>query len=58
MRATAVLLPAAADYPPRPALPGAAPPDGAIVGAGYPGLWTPYYPSAPAPALRLVILER
>src|ERR1700747_830874 len=41
----------------RPSLPGSTEADGGIVGAGYTGLWTPYYLSRADPALRIVVLE-
>jgi glycine/D-amino acid oxidase-like deaminating enzyme len=42
---------------PRPALPGPATVDVAIVGAGYTGLWTAYYLLALDPSLRVAVLE-
>jgi glycine/D-amino acid oxidase-like deaminating enzyme len=43
---------------PRPALPGPADVDVAIVGAGYTGLWAAYYLLRSDPRLRIAILER
>jgi len=43
---------------PRPALPGPADVDVAIVGAGYTGLWTAYYLRRADPGLRVAVLER
>ncbi|MCW2827343.1 MAG: glycine/D-amino acid oxidase [Marmoricola sp.] len=43
---------------PRPALPGPASYDVAIVGAGLTGLWTAYYLRRADPALRVVVLEQ
>ncbi|MCW2809159.1 MAG: glycine/D-amino acid oxidase [Marmoricola sp.] len=43
---------------PRPALPGPASYDVAIVGAGLTGLWTAYYLRRADPALRIVVLEQ
>jgi glycine/D-amino acid oxidase-like deaminating enzyme len=45
------------DFSPRPALPGPASYDVAIVGAGLTGLWTAYYLSLADPALRIAVLE-
>jgi glycine/D-amino acid oxidase-like deaminating enzyme len=42
---------------PRPALPGPASYDVAIVGAGFTGLWTAYYLSVADPTLRIAVLE-
>jgi glycine/D-amino acid oxidase-like deaminating enzyme len=42
---------------PRPALPGPASYDVAVVGAGFTGLWTAYYLKAADPALRVAVLE-
>src|SRR4051794_32114581 len=42
----------------RPALPGPAQVDVAIVGGGYTGLWTAYYLARRDPGLRIVVLER
>lgn len=42
----------------RPALPGPAEVDVAIVGAGYTGLWTAWYLREADPTLRIVVLER
>jgi glycine/D-amino acid oxidase-like deaminating enzyme len=42
---------------PRPALPGDAEADVAIVGAGLTGLWTAYYLAVADPTLRIVVLE-
>ncbi|MCX6397532.1 MAG: FAD-binding oxidoreductase [Propionibacteriales bacterium] len=41
----------------RPALPGPAEYDVAIIGAGYTGLWTAYYLSRADPTLRIAVLE-
>lgn len=46
------------DLTPRPALPGDADCDVAIVGAGYTGLWTAYHLLSLDPSLRVVVLER
>jgi glycine/D-amino acid oxidase-like deaminating enzyme len=43
---------------PRPALPGPADVDVAVVGAGYTGLWTAYYLRRADPGLRVAVLER
>src|SRR4051794_18729260 len=43
---------------PRPALPGDAAYDVAIVGAGFTGLWAAYYLKRLAPDLRIAVLER
>jgi glycine/D-amino acid oxidase-like deaminating enzyme len=43
---------------PRPALPGPAEVDVAVVGAGYTGLWTAYYLRRADPGLRVAVLER
>ncbi len=45
------------DWTPRPALPGDATADVAIVGAGFTGLWTAYYLLRDDPSLRVVVLE-
>ncbi|MGN6251567.1 MAG: NAD(P)/FAD-dependent oxidoreductase [Marmoricola sp.] len=45
------------DWSPRPALPGDASYDVAIVGAGLTGLWTAYYLVRADPTLRVVVLE-
>ncbi len=45
------------DWAPRPALPGHASADVAIVGAGFTGLWTAYYLLREDPSLRVVVLE-
>ena len=45
------------DVVPRPALPGPAAYDVAIVGAGFTGLWTAYYLIRADPSLRIAILE-
>ncbi|HYO40565.1 MAG TPA: FAD-binding oxidoreductase [Nocardioidaceae bacterium] len=45
------------DWAPRPALPGNASADVAIVGAGFTGLWTAYYLLREDPSLRVVVLE-
>lgn len=45
------------DLVPRPALPGTAEADVAIIGAGYTGLWTAYYLKRLQPDLRIVVLE-
>ena len=42
---------------PRPALPGPAAYDVAVVGAGFTGLWTAYYLSKADPTLRIAVLE-
>jgi glycine/D-amino acid oxidase-like deaminating enzyme len=42
---------------PRPALPGSASYDVAIVGAGFTGLWTAYYLNRADPTLRIAVLE-
>ncbi len=42
---------------PRPALPGPAEADVAIVGAGFTGLWTAWYLKLANPALKVVVLE-
>src|ERR1700677_1673593 len=45
-------------FPPRRAsLPGPLEADVAIVGGGYTGLWTAYYPAGLRPSLRIVVLE-
>jgi glycine/D-amino acid oxidase-like deaminating enzyme len=44
--------------PRRPALPGSAHADVAIVGAGFTGLWSAYYLKRARPDLRVVVLER
>lgn len=46
------------DWSRRPALPGSASADVAIVGAGFTGLWTAYYLLKEDPALKVVLLER
>ncbi len=46
------------DLTPRPALPGAAGADVAIVGAGYTGLWTAHHLLAHDPTLRVVLVEK
>src|SRR6201996_6476900 len=43
--------------PRRPSLPGSTEADVCIVGAGFTGLWTAYYPKRADPALRIVVLE-
>ena len=43
--------------PLRPALPGDARVDVAIVGGGYTGLWTAYYLARADPGLRIAVLE-
>ncbi len=43
--------------PPRPALPGPAEADVAIVGAGFTGLWTAFYLKRAEPSLRVLVLE-
>src|SRR5262245_43424727 len=43
---------------PNPPLPGNRDVDGAIVGPGFTGLWTPAYLSTLAPSLRIAVLER
>ena len=43
---------------PRPALPGPADVDVAIVGAGYTGLWAAYYLAKADPHLRIAVLEK
>lgn len=45
------------DFSPRPALPGSASYDVAIVGAGLTGLWTAYYLTKADPGLRVAVLE-
>lgn len=45
------------DFGPRPALPGPASYDVAIVGAGLTGLWTAYYLTKADPSLRVAVLE-
>lgn len=45
------------DFAPRPALPGPASYDVAIVGAGFTGLWTAYYLTEADPTLRIAVLE-
>ncbi|MCW2758417.1 MAG: glycine/D-amino acid oxidase [Nocardioidaceae bacterium] len=47
----------AEDVVPRPALPGPAAYDVAVVGAGLTGLWTAYYLRRADPTLRVVVLE-
>ncbi|CAA9333452.1 MAG: Glycine/D-amino acid oxidases (deaminating) [uncultured Nocardioidaceae bacterium] len=46
------------DWTPRPALPGPATADVAIVGAGFTGLWTAYHLLRSDPTLRVLVLER
>jgi glycine/D-amino acid oxidase-like deaminating enzyme len=46
------------DFVPRPALPGPASYDVAIVGAGLTGLWTAYYLRRADPTLRIAVLEK
>ncbi len=46
------------DLTPRPALPGDAGADVAIVGAGYTGLWTAHHLLAHDPTLRVVVVEK
>jgi glycine/D-amino acid oxidase-like deaminating enzyme len=46
------------DFVPRPALPGSASCDVAVVGAGLTGLWTAYYLHRADPSLRITVLEQ
>ena len=46
------------DLTPRPALPGPASYDVAVVGAGLTGLWSAYYLARADPSLRIVVLEK
>jgi glycine/D-amino acid oxidase-like deaminating enzyme len=46
------------DFVPRPALPGPASYDVAIVGAGLTGLWSAYYLNRADPSLRVAVLEQ
>lgn len=45
-------------FEPRPALPGDATVDVAIVGAGFTGLWTAYYLAEARPDLRITVVEK
>ena len=47
----------AAEWNPRPALPGGTSVDVAIVGGGYTGLWTAYYLHRADPTLRIAVVE-
>src|SRR6185436_10671392 len=46
------------DLTPRPALDGSIDVDVAILGAGYSGLWTAYYPLERQPSLKIAIVEK
>jgi len=57
-RTRSLWLETAGDLTPRPALPGDADADVAIVGGGLTGLWTAYYLAEADPSLRIVIVEK